>query len=298
MNIGPILYQLPNEKRKVIRKKEKLQKKVTKNKYAIVFNQTSLKEDIVPAYTHIKLYDQAVAYEDFTEEFRRRCVEKQIEKELESLKRLEQEVEKNENKYQNIDLDADIRADLNKLLKEEQIYFENVTKNRVLNKLNRLYRGQILLPDKSVSFVNLSSRQLSANEKEFLDLGLNVHLGSKFNKCIKLTELELLYQSITDLEKKGKVDVNPDLRPQLYAEATKRRDFKKYDVLNPKLKEAARTLREDDTIVVQKADKSSSYVVIDKEEYLSKIDHILKDTGKFKRIKKTPQMIWRRRLIE
>ena len=291
MNIGPILYQLPNEKRKVIRKKEKLQKKVTKNKYAIVFNQTCLKEDILPAYTHIKLYDQAVAYEDFTKEFRRRCVERQIEKELESLKRLEQEVEKNENKYQNIDLDADIRADLNKLLKEEQIYFENVIKNRVLNKLNRLYRGQILLPDKSVSFVNLSSRQLSANEKEFLDLGLNVHLGSKFNKCIKLTELELLYQSITDLEKKGKVDVNPDLRPQLYAEATKRRDFKKYDVLNPKLKEAARTLREDDTIVVQKADKSSSYVVIDKEEYLNKIDHILKDTGKFKRIKKTPQMI-------
>ena len=288
MNIGPILYQLPNEKRKVIRKKEKLQKKVTKNKYAIVFNQTCLKEDILPAYTHIRLYDQAVAYEDFTEEFRRRCVEKQLEKELESLKRLEQEVEKNENKYQSIHLDADIRADLDKLLKDEQIYFDNVVKNRVLSKLNRLYKGQILLPDKSVSFVNLSSRQLSINEKEFLDLGLNVHLGSKFNKCIKLSELELLYQSVTDLERKGKVDVNPDLRPQLYAEATKRRDFKKYDVLKPELREAARTLREDDSITVQKADKSSSYVVIDKQEYLHKIDHILKDTGKFKRIKKDP----------
>ena len=62
MNIGSILYQLTDEKRKVIRKKEKLQKKVIKHRYAIVFNQTCLKEDILPAYTHIKLYDRAVAY--------------------------------------------------------------------------------------------------------------------------------------------------------------------------------------------------------------------------------------------
>ena len=61
MNIGSTLYQLPEQQRKVIRKKEKLQKKVIKNKYAIVFNQTCIKEDILPAYTHIKLYDQAVA---------------------------------------------------------------------------------------------------------------------------------------------------------------------------------------------------------------------------------------------
>ena len=143
-----------------------------------------------------------------------------------------------------------VRADINRALKDEQNYFDNLVKNRVLNKLNKLYRGQIVLPDKSVSFVNLSSRQLSTDEKEFLDLGLNVHLGSKFNRSIKLSELEVTYQAITDLEKRGFVEVNPDLRPQLLAEATKRKDFGKCEVLTPALKEAAKTLREDDTITV------------------------------------------------
>ena len=288
MNFGELLHQLPEENRKIIRKKEKLIKKVIKNKYAIVFNQTCLKENILPAYTHIKLYDQAVAYEEFTEEFRRRCVAKQVEKEIESFKRLEQEVEKNESKYLRLVLEERVRADINRALKDEQNYFDNLVKNRVLNKLNKLYRGQIVLPDKSVSFVNLSSRQLSTDEKEFLDLGLNVHLGSKFNRSIKLSELEVTYQAITDLEKRGFVEVNPDLRPQLLAEATKRRDFGKCEVLTPALKEAAKTLREDDTITVRKADKSSSYVVIDKSEYLNKIEEILKDKKKFKKIRKDP----------
>ena len=288
MNIGAILHQLPESDRKVIRKKEKLLKKVIKTKYAIVFNQTCLKEDILPAYTHIKLYDQAVAYEQFTEEFRRRCVEKQVEKERKTLNRLEQEAEKNESKYLNLALSENIRANLDQLLKYESAYSDNLVKNRILNKLNKLYQGQILLPDKSVSFVNLSSRELSLNEKEFLDLGLNVHLGSKFNKCVKLTELELVYQSVTALEKQGHVEVNPDLRPQLLAEATKRRDFKKCEVLTPELKDAAKSLREDDTITVRKADKSSSYVVINKEEYIHKIEDILKDKKKFKKIRKDP----------
>ena len=46
MNFGELLHQLPEENRKIIRKKEKLIKKVIKNKYAIVFNQTCLKEYI------------------------------------------------------------------------------------------------------------------------------------------------------------------------------------------------------------------------------------------------------------
>ena len=274
--------------RKVIRKLEKVQKKVIKNKYAIVFNQTCLKENILPAYTHIRLYDQAVAYENFTEDFRRKCVEKQIDRECEISKTLEQETAKYELKYINLDISDKFCGDINRWLQTEQSYFDTLVKNRVLNKLNKLYSGQILLPDKSVSFVNLSSRQLNTSEKEFLDLGLNVHLGSKFNKCEKLAELESTYQSITALEKRGLVDVNPDIRPQLLAEATKRRNFSKSEVLTPELKEAAKSLREDDTITIRKADKSSSYVVIDKTEYLHKIEDILKDKKKFKKISKDP----------
>ena len=64
IDIGSILHKLPEEQRKVIRKKEKLQKKVIKNKYAIVFNQTCLKENILPAYTQFisTLYPSFIAF--------------------------------------------------------------------------------------------------------------------------------------------------------------------------------------------------------------------------------------------
>ena len=62
MNIGAILHQLPESDRKVIRKKEKLLKKVIKTKYAIVFNQTCLKEDILPAYTHTHTHTHIYIY--------------------------------------------------------------------------------------------------------------------------------------------------------------------------------------------------------------------------------------------
>ena len=55
MNIGTILHQILEKKRKVIRKKEKLQK-VIKNKYAIVLIETCLKENILNAYIHIYVH--------------------------------------------------------------------------------------------------------------------------------------------------------------------------------------------------------------------------------------------------
>ena len=55
-------------------------------------------------------------------------------------------------------------------------------------------------------------------------------------------------------------------------------------ILTPKLRAAAKSLREDETIVVRKADKSNMYVIMNRDEYKSKLDDILKDDTKFKHI--------------
>ena len=82
MSLGDVLFNLTDLEKKTVRRKEKLLKKNIKAKYAIVFNQTCLREHILPAYTNVKLNGQAVAYKQFTKDFRRKFVEKQLEEKL------------------------------------------------------------------------------------------------------------------------------------------------------------------------------------------------------------------------
>ena len=288
MSLGDLLFRTENDARKVIRKIEKTQKKLIKGIYAVIYNKTCLKENILPAYSNIKLNDEAVRYKEFTKEFRVNLVKEQLTQKEEVVKHLESLLSKLNCKYQSLQIDCELRSQIDACLKEEYTYYDNLVKNRIINKLNTLYEGKVLLPNGDVSYVNLSKRDLSIHEKEFLDLGLNLHLYPKFSKCAKVTELELFYQSVTKLEHDGKVEVNPDLKSQLTAEGTKRRDNKVRGILTPELREAAKTLREDKDIIVRKADKSSSYVVLDRSEYLAKLDAILSDKKKFTRITRNP----------
>ena len=50
-----------------------------------------------------------------------------------------------------------------------------------INKLNRLYDGHVVLCDSYNRFINLSQHELSQNEENVLNLGLNCHIQSKFD---------------------------------------------------------------------------------------------------------------------
>ncbi|XP_063887640.1 uncharacterized protein LOC135115080 [Scylla paramamosain] len=52
--------------------------------------------------------------------------------------------------------------------------------------------------------------------------------------------------------------------------------------------EAAKQLKADPDITIRRADKASTYVLIDTPEYLQKMDEILSDTSKFMKITKDP----------
>ena len=58
--------------------------------------------------------------------------------------------------------------------------------------------------------------------------------------------------------------------------------------MTPKFRAAAKQLREDEDIIIRKADKSSVYVILDRKDYNDKLDTILSDESKFKRITKDP----------
>ena len=101
--------------------------------------------------------------------------------------------------------------------------------------------------------------------------------------------MEVLYNTLLDLEKDNKIIMNPRIVEQLAAESTKHRNPHYRSSITQNLRNAARDLKNNHDIVVRKADKSSSYyVVLNKEDYLHKLNEILSDTRKFKRITKNP----------
>ena len=76
---------------------------------------------------------------------------------------------------------------------------------------------------------------------------------------------------------------------QLQAESKKHRNPRREMNNIPKeLLDAAKSLRNINDITIRKADKSSMYVILKKEDYISKINNILSDTSKFKQINKDP----------
>ena len=91
-----------------------------------------------------------------------------------------------------------------------------------------------------------------------------------------------------NLEREGKISINPDLQEQLQAESTKARHHPSPSLLTPRLREAAQQLRDNEDIVIRRADKASSYVVLDRAAYLSKCEDILRDPSKFEPITRNP----------
>ena len=56
LNLGQILFMLPTEIKNKIRQLEKAHNVFINNKYDIIFNETCIKEGLLPKYTNIYIY--------------------------------------------------------------------------------------------------------------------------------------------------------------------------------------------------------------------------------------------------
>ena len=88
---------------------------------------------------------------------------------------------------------------------------------------------------------------------------------------------ESLLQFIFSLEDRGAVTTTDELQPLLLAKALQDRGNYRSSILNPRLRKAAKNLRQNEDVVIRRADKTAAFVLISKEEYLTKLDTILQD---------------------
>ena len=122
-------------------------------------------------------------------------------------------------------------------------------------------------------------------QKDFLNLGPNCHLFQRYTSINKNTEIEILYQNILKLRDNKVISISPEFRDLLKAEAVKNRYNKKQPtLLTHQLKTAAKELRNHPNITIKKADTTNIFVVLNKTDYHSKLQNILDDHTKFKKL--------------
>ena len=127
-------------------------------------------------------------------------------------------------------------------------------------------------------------------------LGYNYHLRKPYDQLHKQTELEILYNDILNLEAKNKITVKSTLKPLLLAEGYKHRCSNFKSTLPKKLLNAASQLRKNTQIIIRKADKSPTYVILNRDNYFSKLNTILSDSSKFQKVKADPTVKIRSKL--
>ena len=288
MSYGDNLFLLPNELKNDFRKYEDIRKKIINTKWSLVFNQTCLKENLWPIYTNFRNHDPALTEDLNTLQYKKYLIEREIQMKKAQLRELLEEEEAFTRKINQFQVDQNLLSETQRLLSIELTNHNNVTKAKILKKLNNLYGGKIFIKNDHQSFINLSSYVINQDEEDFLNLGLNCHLQPRYDKLQKQTEIEVLYQNILDLESKKKVMIHSNLADRLRAEGVKHRNTKYKSVLTPNLKQAAKQLQANNDIVIRRADKSATYVILNKSDYFDKVNTLLCDSSKFVSIIKDP----------
>ena len=141
--------------------------------------------------------------------------------------------------------------------------------------------------DPSKVIFNFSKYELSDCEKRLLAKGLNFSLPPKhLDYTDYLVNFELFYRNIRNLG----ILSNEDLH--FVKTRTKEAALSFYRNYNNNVPQhlskeeflALQNLLKNKNIFIQKSDKGNSVVVLDKADYLDKIDNLLNDTRKFEKI--------------
>ena len=288
MNIGELIYDLQPDVKSLIRKIEKFENKLIHAKIDLVFNTVCLNENILPIYTNIRTHDPAARNEAFTLEYRKQLVNRQINLRQNESENLQHELDVLWTEFNRRVEDGQNKRNITSTLDDIKQNAERIKRNTITKKLGRLYGACITLPHHTDSYINLSHHHLSKDEKEVLNLGLNCHLQTKFSKLKKKVELEILHESIIKLTSESKVTRTNDLKDLLRAEATKQRSNKNSSLLTHRQRQVAKDLLNNPNITIRRADKSNIYTILDKDQYLDKLNTILNDETKFKRITRDP----------
>ena len=288
----------PFEIKQLFRKIERKSKQLITNNLHQEFNNKCLNENLLPIYTNFKLHDAAAREEDFVIGCRRQLILRQIR---------EQEAKKQELTEQISTLENQLKTEI---ATELQYLSLNCFLDRILNKtkkdliskherkLNQLYGEPLFYKQNKDSYINLTEEEIDPAIDRVFSLGMNCHLKTKFEHNKTKIEIEKLFNNIKAAEKEKKVTIKNEER--LTCELKRfglkeRRDFTK-DLITKEEYNKIREFIRNDNIIIRKADKNNTFVIMDKNEYIRQLTHLLSNPSKFQRINSDPTEAIKRKL--
>ena len=285
-----ILRSLDNDKKAKFRELEKTSIKLTETRSHQLFNKCCMINNLLPTYTNVNLHDEAARTENFTLEFRRKLIRRQIEQQ--GIKITELEATQCTLKREIADMmQSSIHEQAILLLLQRIIESKELSlMSKHNNKLVALNGGPVLRKEPRRSFLNLSTIEIEQDLSEIFDLGMNCHVRSKYDMLMKKIEVEKLYRGIADQKTRNKIYVTDDERLKCELKRFSLRELKDFssDVLTKEQHNKIKEFNNNENIIVRKADKSNLLVIMNKEDYASKIDLLLADSNKFQRVGKDP----------
>ena len=281
-----IRYRYGNKILKVIRKFEKLDYRLRKICTDIDFLNACVTYNLTPTFLRYRLSSKRLQRSNSYEQSQKLFLQEEISfKNVEKmnilgeLKKIEQELKSviNTIDWNHIShkfIDGNIKAI--KRVEHVQNY-----------KLSQLM-GEKLHHDPNEVIYNYSSYDLTESEKSLLVKGLNFSLPPrKLRFENHLLPFELLYRNIRDDESTDESLIHLKSKIKDVGLSSLRLYNKKdhrFENISEKEFNAFSNLKNNKNIVIQKADKGNSVVILDRSIYISKMELLLNDSSKFEKI--------------
>ena len=120
---------------------------------------------------------------------------------------------------------------------------------------------------------------------------MSCHIKTKFNYTRRKIEIEKLYDSITNKADNKYLEIINDDKLKCDLKRYGLRDMRAHeikDILTKDQREEVQRFSNSEDIIVRKADKGNTFVILNTTEYNEKLNLILQDTSKFRRLDKNP----------
>ena len=272
------------------RKLEDLDLKIRKIHLDLDFLRTCKAYGILPKFLNFKLYKSKIKKTLTYKAFQFKLLNYEINDKNKSLKSLEKEYNNVKVKCQNLFSFLDFHCLYNRILRTNEARTKSI-KTTHSKKLNFLGISTKHSVNKEKVVINTSKRKLTTDDKEVLSLGLSFALPKfkpdfvthylNFEKLACLVKHKLKSDRVNDALQGIKSIANDTFH-----------DFFQHKYSFPKLPlklyESLKNLKSDKSIFITRPDKGRGTVILDRSEYIEKVESILNDNTKFKEIFEDP----------
>ena len=241
-------------------------------------------------YTNVNLYDEAARETTITRDFRRDLIVREINVQTKQVDEIEITISMLKNELELL-VNSKLRVQAFESLSERVVFTRSITlENLHIKKLTALYGGNILLKQPQNPVVNLSNHKISEQLQRVFNLGMQCHVQSKYNHIQRKIDVEKLYKQVHDQVSNKNLTVDNDdlLRCELRRFGLRAPHMSINDVLSKEDYKLIQEIKNKPDITIRKADKSNTFVIFNTQDYQQKLNDMLADETKFKKINCNP----------